>query len=86
MAAPPVWTQGPPGTKSSPLLLNSAEDLSIVCGNRKDIASQLACVSWINGASQINARFRSLNPVLFPDFCPPAQGHSLGREQDVLLA
>lgn len=86
MAAPPLVTQAPPAAASSPLLLNSADDLRSVCGDRKDIASQLVCVSWLNGASQINARFRSLNPMLFPDFCPPAEGLPLGRQRDMLLA
>jgi len=85
-AAPPMVLEAPPATSSSPLLLNSADDLRQVCGDRKDIANQLVCVSWLNGASQINARFQTLSPQLFPDFCPPPQAATLGRQRDLMLA
>lgn len=85
-ANPPVMIEGRQAAAASPLLLNSIADLRTVCGERQDVAMQLACVSWLNGASQINARFRSLSPQLLPDFCPPAEGLPLGRQRDVLLA
>jgi len=85
-AAPPIVREAPPATKSSPLLLNSADDLRQVCGDRADIAKQLVCVSWLNGAAQINARFQTLSPQLFPDFCPPGQSATLGRQRDLVLA
>jgi Rap1a immunity proteins len=84
-AAPPVVIEGPAPVERSPLLLDLANDLRVVCGNAKDVANQLICVSWLNGASQINARFRSLSPQLLPDFCPPAQAATLGRQRDLLL-
>lgn len=84
-AAPPALIDVPAPTARSPLLLNLANDLRVVCGDAKDVANQLICVSWLNGASQINARFRSLSPQLLPDFCPPPEGLPLGRQRDLLL-
>jgi hypothetical protein len=85
-ANPPVVIDRAPPANASPLLMNSIDDVRTVCGERKDVAMQLACVSWLNGASQINARFRSLSPQLLPDFCPPPEGLPLGRQRDVLLS
>lgn len=85
-AAPPAVIEAPAPVARSPLLLDLANDLRTVCGNAKDVPNQLICVSWLNGASQINARFRSLSPQLLPDFCPPAQAATLGRQRDLLLA
>lgn len=85
-AAPPIVQEAAPAANTTPLLMNSIDDLRQVCGERKDIAMKLACVSWINGASQIHARFRSLAPPLMPDFCPPAEGLNLGRQREVLVA
>jgi Rap1a immunity proteins len=85
-ANPPVVVDRARAVDTSPLLLSSIDDLRVVCGDRKDTAQQLICVSWLNGASQINARFRSLSPQLLPDFCAPPEGLPLGRQRDVLLA
>lgn len=85
-ANPPLVVESARPADNSPLLLNSIQDLRLVCGDRQDVARQLICVSWLNGASQINARFRSLSPQLLPDFCPPATGLPLGQQRDLLLA
>ncbi len=85
-ANPPIVVERATEAEASPLLMNSINDLRTVCGERQDVAKQLICVSWLNGASQINARFRSLSPQLVPDFCPPAEGLPLGRQRDMLLA
>lgn len=85
-APPPVMMDRVPDTQHSPLLLNLASDLRIVCGNSKDVAMKLTCVSWLNGASQINARFQTLSPQLLPDFCSPAQVATLGRQRELVLS
>ncbi len=85
-AAPPVVQDAAPAPAASPLLLNSADDARQVCGERVDVAKQLACVSWLNGAYQIATRFQSLGPQLFPDSCPPAGAATLGRQRELLLA
>lgn len=85
-AAPPVVQDAPPAAAGNPRLLNSADDLRIVCGERRDVATQLVCVSWLNAASQVNFRYRTLNPVMFPDFCPPSDGVPIGRQRELVLA
>ncbi|OYQ27201.1 hypothetical protein CHU93_10690 [Sandarakinorhabdus cyanobacteriorum] len=85
-AAPPAMMDVAPAPAASPLLLNSADDARLVCGERVDVAKQLACVSWLNGAYQIATRYQSLSPQLFPDSCPPAGAAPLGRQRELLLA
>ncbi|WP_164155467.1 Rap1a/Tai family immunity protein [Sandarakinorhabdus rubra] len=84
-APPPVVQDRARNPARSPLLLDLASDLTTVCGNSKDVANQLICVSWLNGASQINARFQTLSPQILPDFCPPPQAATLGRQRELLL-
>lgn len=84
-AAPPRVENAPPAREDA-RLLNSADDLRSQCGERRDVAPQLICVAWLNAASQVNFRYRTLNPVLFPDFCPPAGGLPIGQQRETLLA
>lgn len=84
-APPPVVIDRPRDTARSPLLLGTGDDLRVVCSDTKDVAHQLTCLSWINGATQISIRFTSLSPQIVPDFCPTADGRILARQRDVLL-
>ncbi len=84
-APPPVVIDRPRDAARSPLLLGTGDDLRVVCADTKDVAHQLTCLSWINGATQISMRFKSLSPQIVPDFCPTADGRVLARQRDVLL-
>jgi hypothetical protein len=84
-AAPPVVRDVPPAG-DNPAAMATGAHLAAVCGDRKDTGRQLICLSWINGASQGNGWFKSLNPVLMPDYCPPNLNFNLQQYRDLILA
>ena len=84
-AAPPVVREAPPAG-DNPTAMATGAHVEAVCGDRANTARQLICLSWLNGASQGNGWFKSLNPVLLPDYCPPSLNFNLVQYRDIVLA
>ncbi|WP_156254990.1 Rap1a/Tai family immunity protein [Sandarakinorhabdus oryzae] len=83
--AAPTVQQAPPAS-DNPTAMATGAHLEAVCSDRANTARQLICLSWINGASQGNGWFKSLNPVLLPDYCPPNLNFNLVQYRDIVLA
>ncbi len=85
-AAPSAVIDVPAPTARSPLLLYLANDLRVVCGDAKDVANQLICVSWLNGAAQSNGWFTPRDPSLTPAYCPTRRDFDLAAYRPLILA
>lgn len=84
-AAPPAVRAAPPAT-DNPTAMATGAHLQAVCGEQGNAVRQLVCLSWLNGAAQGNGWFKSLNPVLLPDYCPPDLNFNLVAYRDIVLA
>ena len=82
--AAPTVQQAPPA--DNPTAMATGAHVEAVCSVRTNTGRQLICLSWINGASQGNGWFKSLNPVLLPDYCPPSLNFNLVQYRDIVLS
>ena len=69
----------------SPFLMRTGVHAKRVCEEEKDRGFTLACLMWINGASQGQGWTRSLSPKLFPDYCPPTLDFNLSTSRAIFL-
>jgi hypothetical protein len=67
---PAIETRLPLESNETPLLMNTGHHAKITCGDKKDLARKLVCISWLNGASAGNGWTQSRAPAVFPDYCP----------------
>jgi hypothetical protein len=82
---PALEAHGPPESNESPLLMNTGHQAKITCGDKKDVARKLVCVSWLNGASAGNGWTQSRAPTFFPDYCPNNLVANLEKTQKIFL-
>lgn len=70
----------------NPLFMSTGKDAKVACGDLSDGGSQIACLSWINGASAGYGWTVSRSPAFFRDYCPREIDYNLGERRDIFIA